>query len=169
MLARSFSRVAWSVENPVLVFLPGVSPSSSNNTVRSCGVEFTLNSCPAASTTAARSVSASAGERVEQAAQDRNVDADPLVLHAGEHTDQGHLDLVVQAGQAVGLERLAEGFRRRMRRRGPRVPPPATPRRLAAEVELPVGSGAVGGQLHPRMAPQQLAQPVERCRPGSSR
>ena len=63
----SFSRLAASVENPVFVFFCGASPSSSNSTCRSWGVELTLKSCPAASTMATRWRSTSATRRSRSA------------------------------------------------------------------------------------------------------
>ncbi len=104
------------------------------------------------------------GEGVVEAAEHVDVDRDAEVLHLGEHPDQRHLDVVVEAGQPVRLERLRQGLDELRHRQG--VPTGDLRDRRAApvEVELALRGGPVVRELELGVAAQQLGQAVERAR-----
>ena len=98
----SFSSEAASVEKPVLVFFCGVRPRLSNSIVRSCGVELTLNSSPAAAQMSSVSDAHSAIIWSLSARSALDVDADADVLHVGQHPHERDLDVVVRGCAGPG-------------------------------------------------------------------
>ena len=161
----SFSRLAASVEKPVFVFFCGVRPSSSKSTSRSCGVELTLNSWPAASTMASRWRSTSATSRSRSACSSSPVDADADVLHAGQHADEGHLDVVVERAQPLGVERREQ--RRDEPVDGERAPAPPTSRPGWSEPSRsswPSAATSPSGMRAPGVADDQLLEQVAALR-----
>ena len=68
------------------------------------------------------------GHLVVETSQLDDVDADADVLHAGQHLDEGHLDVVVERGEASRVERAQQPRARAWRRRARRGPRAATDR-----------------------------------------
>ena len=134
--SRSFSSVAASVENPVLVFFCGASCCSVYRNSRSCIGELKLNGRPTTRWSSAARRSTLGGELLVQPLQLRHVDGDADVLHLGQHADQRVLDRRVQLGHALLLERRLQ--RGRQVRNGERLAAgdarSSSP--LVAEVEL---------------------------------
>ena len=101
------------------------------------------------------------GQLVADAGEDGRVDADPDVLHAGQHPHQGGLDVVVQVGQALGGQGLPQ-------RRGQPVHRQSGPGGLdgrgggrGVEVEVELARGRIRfGQLQAGEAGQHLGQVV---------
>ena len=157
---RSFSSDEASVEKPVLVFLVGVRPSSSNSTVRSCSVLFTLKSCPASAWIWPVSSAHSATSRsFSRRSSTASTPTPTRSIRASTRTS-GTSRVVVQRAQALRVERGGDG-----------PDEPVDGQRVARgeqrdvgrpllEGELALGGAGVGRQLEVGVAQQQLAQHV---------
>ena len=100
-------------------------------------------------------------QAIGQGLQLVTIDPDAQVLHPGQHPHEGHLDLVVQLGEAASLERLAH---RRSQRSGGQGAtgghPVATVAIAVTQVELARRRALLAGHLRPGVFGQQLRQVV---------
>ena len=103
------------------------------------------------------------GQGVVEASQHVDVDGDAEVLHLGQHPHQGHLDVVVEAGQAVCLEGLRQRFDEPRDSQGVATGDLRDRGAAAVEVELTLGRRTIVGELELGVATQQLGEPVERA------
>ena len=151
----SFSSDAASVEKPVFVFFCGVQAELVEQDLAQLrrGVHVELLARRPRRSRSVQRVALGGEPVVAARCSSLDVDADADVLHAGQHADQRHLDLVVQRAQALRVERREQ--RRRPARSTAERPTgrasSAGVDRLAAEVELalrraasPSGSSSAG-------------------------
>ena len=156
----SFSRLAASVENPVFVFFCGASPSSSNSTSRSCSVEFTLKSWPAASTIAARWRSTSATSRSRRRCSSSRSTATPASSIRASTPTSGTSISSLSVRRPCASRAASSGCDQTVDGQGAAGGGGGRRRGGAVEVELALRGGVAVGDAGAGVADQELLEQV---------
>ena len=156
----SFSRLAASVEKPVFVFFCGTSPSSSNSTWRSCGVELTLKSWPAASTISWRRRSQSATSRSRRLRSSSTSTPTPTSSMRASTPTSGTSISSLSVRRPCASSAACSGATRRSTASARRPAIGAGGRGRALEVELAVGRRVALGDAGAGVADRELLEEV---------
>ena len=166
----SFSSVAWLVEKPVLVSLAGrqteVVEQDRPQLRRGVDVEVLRGGVPGRLDDRRSFGVALGGQGLVQLAQHLDVHADPQVLHAGQHPHQGDLDLVVEAGEAVRLQRRLERLGHQGDSERAPARPPGTPRRTRRRDPTDPRARSCHRPVRPRRGAPGGRRASTACRPG---